>query len=138
MNKQLSQVAEFQRAFGQNVSNLPTLITRDTAHLRFELMKEENDEYLEAVENNDLIEIADALTDQLYILCGTILEHGMQGIIEKCFNEVQRSNMSKLDEAGLPIINGANGVLDESRPLGKILKSGNYSPPILSQFLNEA
>ena len=135
MQKQLAQVATFQRAFGQNVETLPTLINKETARLRYDLMKEENEEYLEAVENNDLVEIYDALVDQYYILCGTILEHGMQNIIEKGFEEVQRSNMSKLDEVGLPIINGENGVLDESRPLGKILKSKNYSEPNLKQFL---
>lgn len=135
MKEQLKQVATFQKAFGQNVETEPTLINKDTAELRYALMKEENEEYLEAVQNNDLVEIADALTDQLYILCGTILEHGMQGIIEKCFSEVQRSNMSKLDDVGMPIINGANGVFDETRPLGKILKSSNYSPPNLKQFL---
>ena len=135
MQKQLEQVAIFQRAFGQNVETLPTLINKETARLRYDLMKEENEEYLEAVENNDLVEVYDALVDQYYILCGTILEHGMQNIIEKGFEEVQRSNMSKLDEVGLPIINGENGVLDESRPLGKILKSKNYSEPNLKQFL---
>ena len=135
MQKQLAQVATFQRAFGQNVETLPTLINKETARLRYDLMKEENEEYLEAVENNDLVEVYDALVDQYYILCGTILEHGMQNIIEKGFEEVQRSNMSKLDEVGLPIINGENGVLDESRPLGKILKSKNYSEPNLKQFL---
>ena len=135
MQKQLEQVAIFQRAFGQNVETLPTLINKETARLRYDLMKEENEEYFEAVENNDLVEVYDALVDQYYILCGTILEHGMQNIIEKGFEEVQRSNMSKLDEVGLPIINGENGVLDESRPLGKILKSKNYSEPNLKQFL---
>ena len=135
MQKQLAQVATFQIAFGQNVETLPTLINKETARLRYDLMKEENEEYLEAVENNDLVEVYDALVDQYYILCGTILEHGMQNIIEKGFEEVQRSNMSKLDEVGLPIINGENGVLDESRPLGKILKSKNYSEPNLKQFL---
>jgi predicted HAD superfamily Cof-like phosphohydrolase len=135
MQKQLTQVATFQSAFGQNIEPSPTLITKDTAHLRFELMKEENEEYLEAIENNDLLEVADALTDQLYILCGTILEHGMQNIIEKCFEEVQRSNMSKLDDNGLPIINGENGVLDTKKAIGKILKSKNFSEPNLKQFL---
>jgi predicted HAD superfamily Cof-like phosphohydrolase len=135
MQKQLVQVAKFQRAFGQNVETQPTSIDEEKAILRFNLMKEENEEYLEAVQNNDLVEIADALTDQLYILCGTILEHGMQNIIEKCFEEVQRSNMSKLDEVGLPIINGECGVFDETKPLGKILKSDRYSPPNLKQFL---
>ena len=135
MQKQLAQVATFQRAFGQNVETQPTLINKETAKLRYDLMKEENEEYLEAVENNDLVEVLDALTDQLYILCGTILEHGMQNIIEKCFEEVNRSNMSKLDEVGLAIINGENGVFDPTRPLGKVLKSYNYSPPNLKQFL---
>lgn len=135
MQKQLAQVATFQRAFGQNVEPSPTLINKETARLRYDLMKEENEEYLEAVENNDLVEVYDALVDQYYILCGTILEHGMQNIIEKGFEEVQRSNMSKLDEVGLPIINGENGVFDETRPLGKVLKSDSYSPPDLKQFL---
>lgn len=135
MQKQLAQVATFQIAFGQNVEPSPTLINKETARLRYDLMKEENEEYLEAVENNDLVEVYDALVDQYYILCGTILEHGMQNIIEKGFEEVQRSNMSKLDEVGLPIINGENGVFDETRPLGKVLKSDSYSPPDLKQFL---
>ena len=135
MQKQLAQVATFQIAFGQNVEPSPTLINKETARLRYDLMKEENGEYLEAVENNDLVEVYDALVDQYYILCGTILEHGMQNIIEKGFEEVQRSNMSKLDEVGLPIINGENGVFDETRPLGKVLKSDSYSPPYLKQFL---
>ena len=135
MQKQLTQVATFHRVFGQNIETQPTLISKETAKLRYDLMNEENDEYFEAVENNDLVEIADALTDQLYILCGTILEHGMQNIIEDCFQEVQRSNMSKLDEEGLPVINGENGVFDKTRPLGKILKSNNYTPPNLKQFL---
>lgn len=135
MQKELAQVRKFQVAFGQNVEPSPTLIDKEKAKLRFDLMKEENEEYLEAVEDNDLVEVADALTDQLYILCGTILEHGMQNIIERCFEEVQRSNMSKLDEVGLPIINGECGVFDETRPLGKVLKSNNYSPPNLKQFL---
>ena len=112
MQKQLEQVAEFQTAFGQEIKKEPTLIIKLAGHLRYELMKEENEEYLLAVSNDDLVEVADALADQLYILCGTILSHGMQDIIEKCFNEVQRSNMSKLDNDGNPIINGQKGVSD--------------------------
>lgn len=135
MIKQLVEVAKFQRAFGQNVETQPTLISKDKAYLRFELMKEENEEYLQACLEQDLVEVADALTDQLYILCGTILEHGMQEIIEKCFEEVQRSNMSKLDDEGLPVINGENGILDDTRPLGKVLKSKNFVQPNLKQFL---
>ena len=135
MKKQLAQVAEFQTAFRQLVCISPTLITEPLSKLRYELMKEENEEYLQACKDGDLVEVADALADQLYILCGTILSHGMQSIIEKCFNEVQRSNMSKLDDDGLPIINGEKGVFDETRALGKILKSSNFSEPNLKQFL---
>jgi len=135
MRDQINQVAQFHRAFGQTIEQKPTLVNKQLSNLRFELMKEENEEYLEAVLNDDLVEVADALADQLYILCGTILTHGMQDIIEDCFQEIQRSNMSKLDNKGLPIINGENGVYDKSRPLGKILKSKNFSEPNLKQFL---
>jgi predicted HAD superfamily Cof-like phosphohydrolase len=93
--------------------------------LRFNLMKEENEEYLEAVQNNDLIEIADALGDMLYILCGTIIEHGLQNKIEVVFDEIQRSNMSKLDENGRPIY----------REDGKVLKGPNYFKPNFSEIL---
>jgi predicted HAD superfamily Cof-like phosphohydrolase len=90
-------------------------------------MKEENEEYLEAVQNNDLIEIADALGDMLYILCGTILEHGLQHKIEEVFDEIQRSNMSKLDEQGQPIF----------REDGKILKSNLYFRPNIKDILEK-
>jgi predicted HAD superfamily Cof-like phosphohydrolase len=135
MHTLLAQVQQFQKAFGQNIEWSPTLISEEKASLRFELMKEENEEYLQACFEHDLVEVADALTDQLYILCGTILEHGMQHIIEKCFDEVQMSNMSKLDDEGLPIINGKNGVWDATRAKGKVLKSKNFIEPNLKQFL---
>ena len=135
MKKQINQVQQFQEAFSQTINHNPTLVKPELAGLRFDLMKEENEEYLEAVLNKDLVGIADALGDQLYILCGTILTHGMQHIIEDVFDEIQRSNMSKLDENLKPIINGQNGVLDGSRPLGKILKSKNFTEPNLKQFL---
>ncbi len=135
MKKQINQVQQFQEAFSQTINHKPTLVKPELAGLRFDLMKEENDEYLEAVLDKDLVAIADALGDQLYILCGTILTHGMQHIIEDVFDEIQRSNMSKLDENLKPIINGQNGVLDASRPMGKILKSKNFTEPNLKQFL---
>ena len=135
MKNQLAKVQLFQEAFSQVVNNKPTLVSPELSGLRFDLMKEENDEYLEAVLDKDLVGIADALGDQLYILCGTLLTHGMQHIIERVFDEIQRSNMSKLDQDGKPIINGENGVLDGSRPMGKILKSKDYSEPNLNQFL---
>ncbi|NBY40629.1 MAG: hypothetical protein EBQ66_06975 [Flavobacteriia bacterium] len=87
-------------------------------------MKEENEEYLEAAEKGDIVEIADALGDQLYILCGTLLRHGMQHKIEEVFMEIQRSNMSKLDENGKPIY----------REDGKVLKSNLYFKPNIAQF----
>ena len=88
-------------------------------------MHEENEEYLEACQNRDLVEIADALGDMLYILCGTILKHGVQHKIEEVFEEIQRSNMSKLDENGNPIY----------REDGKVLKSSLYFKPDIKAIL---
>ena len=93
--------------------------------LRFDLMKEENEEYLEAANNNDMVEVADALGDMLYILCGTIIEHGMQHKIEAVFEEIQRSNMSKLGEDGQPIY----------REDGKVLKGPHYFKPNIQEIL---
>ena len=83
-------------------------------------------EYLEACQNNDLKEIADSLGDQLYILCGTILKHGLQYKIHDVFEEIHKSNMSKLDENGKPIF----------REDGKVLKSSNYFKPDLNKVLD--
>ena len=90
-------------------------------------MKEENDEYFEAANNGDMIEVADALGDMLYILCGTILEHGMEHKIEEVFEEIQRSNMSKLSQEGTPIY----------RQDGKVLKGPNYFKPNIAGILNK-
>ena len=135
MQKQLNQLSKFQRAFNSTYNTSPTLLNEEDYVLRFKLLQEENEEYLEACRNKDKVEILDALTDQLYIVLGSIVSHGMQHVIEKAFDEVQDSNMSKLDDEGLPIINGENGVWDESRPKGKILKSKNFFEPNLKQFL---
>lgn len=94
--------------------------------LRHRLMQEENDEYLEAAKRGDIVEVADALGDQLYILCGTILKHGLQHKIEEVFVEIQRSNMSKLDADGKPIY----------REDGKVLKSELYFRPNIKQVLD--
>ena len=133
MERPLLDVAEFQLKFNSDYNTEPTLI--DSYQLRYKLLKEENEEYLEAAQNNDLVEVADALGDQLYIILGNIISHGMQGIIGDVFNEIHQSNMSKLDENGEPIINGI-GITNPTRPLGKILKSENYFKPNLKQFLN--
>ena len=94
--------------------------------LRYKLMREENEEYLEAAENGDLIEIADACGDMLYILCGTLLKHGLQHKIEEVFREIQLSNMSKLDADGNPIY----------REDGKVMKSDLYFKPNIGSILN--
>ena len=128
MKNKIAAVHQFHTAFNLNIKDTPTVaISEDRKKLRFELMKEENEEYLEAAENNDLVEVADALGDMLYILCGTIIEHGMQDKIEEVFNEIQRSNMSKLGEDGSPIY----------REDGKVLKGPNYFKPDINSILNK-
>ena len=99
IKEELKHVEDFHNAFGLGVAKKPTIdLSQETIKLRFNLMKEENEEYYEAAKRNDMIEVADALGDMLYILCGTILSHGMQNKILEIFEEIQRSNMSKLDE----------------------------------------
>ncbi len=136
MNRILDQVSTFQKSFGQMHNTVPQLIDHKTGKLRFDLMSEENDEYLAAVLAEDLTGVADALGDMLYILSGTIISHGMQDIITKIFNEILDSNMSKLDKNGNPIINGENGVLDKSRAMGKVLKPDSYFKPRLTPIIS--
>ena len=126
MQKQLNAVKLFHTTYGLGVSEeMKADLGTQKNNLRFELMKEENEEYLEAVQNNDLVEIADALGDMLYILCGTILEHGLQHKIEAVFDEIQRSNMSKLGEDGKPLY----------REDGKVMKGPNYFKPNFEAIL---
>ncbi len=126
MEKALAAVQEFHKAFGLGVQQQPTAaLAAEKVHLRYELMKEENEEYLEAAKNGDLVEVADALGDMLYILCGTIVEHGLQHKISEVFEEIQRSNMSKLGKDGKPVY----------REDGKVLKGPDYSQPDLEKIL---
>ena len=119
-------VESFHDAFGIGNEYSPKAkLTNDDLLLRFNLMKEENEEYLEAAKEGDLVEIADAIGDMLYILCGTILKHGLQDKIADLFQEIQRSNMSKLDENGQPIY----------REDGKVLKSNLYFKPNIKKIL---
>ena len=119
-------VKKFHDAFGLPVRHSPTTeLNEKEITLRFNLMKEENDEYLAAAQKGDLVEVADALGDMLYILCGTINAHGLQHKIAEVFLEIQRSNMSKLDENGQPIY----------REDGKVLKSHLYTPPDIAAIL---
>lgn len=129
MKSKISAVEKFHKSFG--LGGVSDTMRADLGvaknQLRFNLMDEENKEYLEAANNNDMVEVADALGDMLYILCGTILEHGMQYKIEEVFNEIQRSNMSKLGADGKPIY----------REDGKVLKGPNYFKPDILKILEQ-
>ena len=128
MKSKIAAVTKFHTAFKLNMNSKPIAdIGKERNSLRFNLMKEENEEYLEAANNNDIIEVADALGDMLYILCGTIIEHGMQDKIEEVFNEIQKSNMSKLGDDGKPIY----------REDGKVLKGSNYFKPNIAHILEK-
>lgn len=124
----IGAVEQFHDAFNIPNNYEPTAqLSEADINLRFNLMKEENEEYLEAAKNGDIVEIADALGDQLYILCGTILKHGLQHKISEVFEEIQRSNMSKLDADGKPIY----------REDGKVLKSELYFKPDIKTILDK-
>lgn len=125
--EKIRSVEEFHDVFKIGNASEITLVDERDYTLRYNLIKEENEEYLEACKNGDIIEIADALGDQLYILFGTILKHGLQHKIEEVYDEIHRSNMSKLDEEGQPIY----------REDGKILKSNLYFRPNIKSVLNE-
>jgi len=124
----INDVKTFHEAFkiGNEESPIAAIKESDIL-LRHKLMAEENDEYLEAAQNGDLVEVADACGDMLYILCGTMLKHGLQHKIEEVFTEIQRSNMSKLDKDGNPIY----------REDGKVLKSDQYFKPNIKEILEK-
>jgi predicted HAD superfamily Cof-like phosphohydrolase len=123
--EKIKSVGDFHDAFLIGNNHSPVLISNEESLLRYTLMREENEEYLEAAQRGDLVEIADALGDQLYILFGTMLRHGLQYKIEEVFDEIHRSNMSKLDENGKPIY----------REDGKVLKSNLYFRPDIRSIL---
>ena len=124
----INHVKTFHKAFRVAYHNEPTTaVEEDIIDLRYRLMQEENEEYLEAAKKGDLVETADALGDMLYILCGTIISHGMQYKIEEIFEEIQRSNMSKLDKDGNPIY----------REDGKVMKSELYFKPDIKSILEK-
>jgi len=124
----IAHVEDFHNAFGIGNNHKQTAeLSKEDYMLRYNLMREENEEYLDAAKAGDIIEIADALGDQLYILCGTILKHGLQHKIAEVFEEIQRSNMSKLDADGKPIY----------REDGKVMKSNLYFKPEIKRILEE-
>jgi predicted HAD superfamily Cof-like phosphohydrolase len=119
-----NKVGIFMKTFGQEVKNKPSFSTEKINKLRLDLIKEELDELKEAMDNKDLLEVADALTDILYVTYGAGHAFGIN--LDKCFEEVQNSNMSKLDENGKPIYNDA----------GKVMKGPSYFKPNLLKFIN--
>ena len=120
-----NKVGVFMKTFGQEIKNKPSFSTKKINQLRISLIQEELDELKEAMANNDLLEVADALTDLLYVTYGAGHAFGID--LDKCFNEVQNSNMSKLGEDGKPIYN----------EFGKVMKGPNYFKPDLSKFVNK-
>ena len=119
-----SKVGIFMKTFGQEVKNKPAFSTDKINKLRLDLIKEELSELTDAMRNKDLLEVADALTDILYVTYGAGHAFGID--LDKCFDEVQNSNMSKLDDNGKPIFNEH----------GKVMKGPNYFKPDLSKFIN--
>ena len=119
-----NKVGTFMKTFGQEVKTKPSFSSDQINKLRIDLIKEELDELQEAMKNNDLLEVADALTDILYVTYGAGHAFGID--LDKCFDEVQNSNMSKLGENGDPIYNES----------GKVMKGPNYFKPDLSKFVS--
>ena len=119
-----SKVGIFMETFGQEIKNKPSFSTDKINKLRLDLIKEELSELTDAMNNKDLLEVADALTDILYVTYGAGHAFGID--LDKCFDEVQNSNMSKLDQNGIPIYNEH----------GKVMKGPNYFKPDLSKFVN--
>ena len=119
-----SKVGLFMKTFGQEVKDKPSFSTDKINKLRLDLIKEELNELTEAMNNKDLLEVADALTDILYVTYGAGHAFGIN--LDKCFEEVQNSNMSKLDDNGKPIYNEH----------GKVMKGPNYFKPDLTKFIN--
>ena len=118
-----NKVGTFMKTFGQEVKTKPSFSSDKINKLRIDLIKEELDELQEAMKNNDLLEVADALTDILYVTYGAGHAFGID--LDKCFDEVQNSNMSKLDENGKPIYNES----------GKVMKGPDYFAPDLKKII---
>ena len=119
-----NKVGIFMKTFGQEVKDKPSLSTDKINKLRIDLIREELEELTDAMKNEDLLEVADALTDILYVTYGAGHAFGID--LDKCFDEVQNSNMSKLDRNGKPIYNDS----------GKVMKGPNYFKPNLSKFVS--
>ncbi len=122
----LEMVQIFHETYGLPVKDAPDISDAKTNALRINLLAEEVEELKEALEAGDMVEVLDALTDIQYVLDGAYLSFGLQGVKQAAFEEVQRSNMSKLGEDGKPIVRPEDG---------KILKGPNYFKPDIAQFI---
>lgn len=127
MKKQIDQVREFHEAFGVDYHEKPTMPEMNRRILRHHLIAEELNEFAEACEEGNLVEVADALTDLAYVVFGSMIEFGLGDKAEELFEEVQRSNMSKLGEDGKPVV----------REDGKILKGEGYFKPDLKTIIEK-
>jgi len=128
MNEKIEAVKKFHEAFDLGIAQKPHAhLDPEVIKLRYKLMREENKEYLKSAKEGDIVEIADALGDMLYVLCGTIIEHGLQDKINGVFEEIQKSNMSKLGSNGQPI----------HRKDGKVMKGPDYFEPNIAKVLKE-
>lgn len=125
----LEQVQIFHETYGLPVKNAPDISDPMTNQLRINLLQEELDELKEALEQGNMVEVLDALTDLQYVLDGAYLSFGLHALKDIAFDEVQRSNMSKLGEDGKPIRRESDG---------KVMKGPNYTPPDVSQFLKKS
>ena len=125
MKKQIEQLKEFHKTYKVPLRDKPIIIPHKEFDMRQTILQEEVDELYIADQKEDIIEVADAIVDCIYILIGTAVQCGLGDVLEKCFEEVHRSNMSKLDEQGKPIY----------RADGKVLKGNLYSPPDLKSIL---
>ena len=125
----------FNKAFNLPTANKPTLISHERASLQYKMKREELEEYLDACLNNDLTEVTDALIDMQEVLFGMFAEHGLLDKWHELYIEVHKSNMSKLDDNGRPLINGVNCEIDTTRPIGKVLKSKNFIEPDFKRII---
>jgi predicted HAD superfamily Cof-like phosphohydrolase len=128
MEKQIKQLKEFHTAFELPQRDVPTIIPIKEFECRMNLLLEEVEELTWAYEKDDMVEVVDAIVDCLYVLLGTALQFGITNVLEECFDEVHRSNMSKLDTNGKPIVNKS----------GKVMKGPNYSRPDIARIINNA
>lgn len=126
MREELDKVMEFHKTYDCHIATIPaTFASQDVRDVRIRILKEEWEEYLEAEESNDIVEVADALGDMLYIILGTAISYGIP--LGRVFDEIHDSNMSKLGEDGKPIYRGD----------GKVLKGPNFRPPIIIDILDD-